>query len=176
MAAEEIICAICGAKNPGNIERCRSCGARIDQGASELTDEEAYERRHQQDTFEWKWVLIAAGVFVGLHAVFLALLPIVISAYDPQGLPGIAIAVLLWFVGGIVVGWMSPGKTFVEPAVGALLAAVPTIFWLDYIADVHQQPIYAYIFAALMGVMCTLFGAFLGEKIQMGTRGHAKAR
>jgi hypothetical protein len=174
MAADDIVCPVCGAKNPGNIERCRSCGARIEAGTQGVSDEELEGPRHQQDTFEWKWVGVAFGIYFVLQAIVLAVLPAVIYAYDPQGLPGMLISMAIWFVGGAVVGVISPGRTFIEPAIGAMFAAVPTMLWLRHIADVHQQPLYAYVFAGVMGVMVTLFGAFLGELVQ-GQRGRAKA-
>lgn len=174
MAAEEIICTVCGAKNPEEIERCRSCGARLAAFERELTAEEEHARRHQQEGFEWKWVFISFGIYAVLQGFFLVALNLAIEAYDPQGLPGVMISVGLWFIGGIVVGFLSPGKTFVEPAVGAVIAAIPTMAYIMAISDVRSMPFYTYIFSAVLGVMVALFGAFLGEKIQMGTRGHAK--
>ncbi len=176
MAAQEIVCPVCGFKNPSTAERCASCGARVEAlGNADLTEEEEYARRHQQDTFEWKWAFIAFAVYLSLQAVFLVGLYLVIPTYDPQGLPGLMISAAVWFFGGIIVGFISPGKTFIEPAVGALLAVVPTVGWLMYIEDVAQLSLLAYIIGGLLGVMVTLFGAFIGEKLQMVTRGHAKA-
>lgn len=169
MAADEIVCTICGAKNQAHAERCISCGARLDAlGARELTDEEEYERRHQQDTFEWKWVFMSFGIYMVLQAIVLIGLQRVIPTYDPQGLPGLLISAGVWFFGGILIGAISPGKTFMEPAVGALLAVAPTSWYLNHIADVFKLSPMAYVVGGLLGVMMTLFGAFLGEKIQMG--------
>lgn len=175
MAAQEIVCPVCGFKNPATAERCASCGARVEAlGMVDLTEEEERERRHQQDSFEWKWVFVSFAIYLSLQAVFLVALYVAIATYDPQGLPGLVISAAVWFFGGIVVGFISPGKTFVEPTVGALLAVVPTVAWLMYIDDVAQLSFIAYLIGGLLGVMVTLFGAFLGEKIQMVTRGHAK--
>jgi len=174
MAPTEIVCPVCGFKNAANAARCTSCGARVETlGPADLTDEELHAKRHQQEGFEWKWALVAFGIYMTLQGLILVALPFVITTYDPQGLPGLLISGAVWFVGGIVVGFVSPGKTFIEPAVGALLAVVPTVVWLNHIADVHQLSLLAYIIGGLLGVMITLFGAFVGEKLQMGTRGHA---
>ncbi len=170
-APEEIVCTVCGAKNPADLPRCRSCGARLEKLDRELSPEELEARRYQQDSFEWKWVGVSFGVYFLLQAFFLALLPLFLSSYDPQGLPGLGISVGVWFVGGIVVGFISPGKTFLEPAVGALLAVIPTILWLMHIADVYQLSMLAYAVGGLIGVFVTLFGAFLGERIQMASSG-----
>ena len=171
-AVNEIICTICGAKNDPSAERCTACGAKIeDLSSRELTAEEQAARRYQQDSFEWKWVAIAFLIYATLQGIALVALPMVIEAYDPQGLPGLLISAGVWFVGGILVGWISPGKTFIEPAVGALIAVVPTLLWLNHIADVYELSLLANITGGMIGVMVTLLGGFIGEKIQMSTRG-----
>lgn len=172
MAGEKIICSVCGASNAANMARCQSCGAKLENLAQvERTEEEEAARRYQQDGFEWKWVFISFGIYVTLQAIILAALPMVIETYDPQGLPGLLISAGVWFMGGMLVGAISPGKTFIEPSVGAFLATVPTIAWLMHIADWAQLSLLSYLIFGMLGVMVTLFGAFLGEKIQMLTRG-----
>jgi hypothetical protein len=169
MASQEIVCTVCGAKNEPNATRCTSCGARIDPlDSREYSAEEMHQRRYQQDSFSWKWTAIAFGIFVVLQSIALVLLPMVISSYDPQGLPGLLISAGVWFVGGIVVGRASPGKTFLEPAVAAALAVIPTLLYLNYIADVYALTPLANIVGGLIGVMVTLLGSFIGEKLQMG--------
>jgi hypothetical protein len=171
MAAEEIVCTVCGATNAATLQRCSSCGAKLEAlGAVELTAEEAFARRNQQDTFEWKWVFIAFAIFITLGGLFLGALPFVIPNFDPQGLPGLLITTGLWFAGGIVIGILSPGKTFIEPAVGALMAVVPTLMWLAHIADYAQLSTLAYIVGGMIGVMVTLLGAFLGERLQVSAQ------
>ena len=173
---------MCGSKNAPNMARCASCGAKIEAlGPADYTDEEELARRHQQEGFEWKWAFVSFFIYILLQAAILGVLPRVLTAFDPQGLPGLGISVLVWFVGGIIVGLVSPGKTFVEPAVGALFAVVPTIAFLMLITpgapgdpEGFDPSITAYLIGGLLGVMISLFGAFLGEKIQMSTRGHAK--
>lgn len=166
MAAEEIICGICGASNDVEAERCRSCGARIIQFSQELSEEELYARRHQQDTFEWRWVAISFALLLGLAALAIVLLPLVISAYDPQGFAGIMIVIALWFAGSAIVAFMSPDKTFLEPPVGGMIAVVPTMMYLSAIADVYQLSMVAYLTGASMAVMMALMGAFVGERIK----------
>jgi len=167
----EITCPMCGFKNPDSVERCSSCGAKVEELTASYTSDEAYERRHQQENFEWRWALMATGVYLAAQVLILVCLPRIISTFDPQGLPGLLISVAVWFVGGIVVGAVSPGKTFIEPAVGALLAVVPTVSYLALTTpDGFQPSLLAYIVTGLLGVMIALFGAFLGEKVQQNRR------
>lgn len=166
MAAAEIECQVCGAKNPRSAERCRSCGARLAELTRELSDEEIFARRNQPDGFEWRWVFISFAVFLGMAAVVLGLLPLIIPAYDPQGFPGIMIAIGLWFIGATAINYVSPGKNFLEPPVGGLLAAIPTMAYLSSIADVYKLSMAAYILGALMAAMMALMGAFIGNLLR----------
>ena len=109
MAEREITCPMCGFANPESAERCRSCGAKVEELSSSYSTEDAYERRYQQEHFDWMWAVRAAGVYLAAQLVILVGLPYVISTFDPQGLPGLLISVAVWFVGGIVVGIISPG-------------------------------------------------------------------
>lgn len=176
MAEPEITCAVCGFKNPAETERCRACGARLEALTGTYSDEEEAARRYQQDTFEWKWAGMAAGVFLLLQATILIILPLIIGTFDPQGLAGLMISALVWFFGGIAVGFVSPGKTFVEPAAGALMAVPPTIAYLAITTPMGFQPsMMAYTVFSLLGVMLALFGAFIGERVQMGGSKRARA-
>ena len=124
MAVDEIECQVCGVRAiPETTKRCRSCGARLSEVVAELTEEELYARRNQPDGFEVRWVFIAFGLFLVMAALALALLPLVIPMYDPQGFAGIVITIVLWFLGAAAINYVSAGKNFLEPPVGGLLAA-----------------------------------------------------
>jgi len=166
MAAEEIECHVCGAENTKEAERCRSCGARLSELAAELTEEELYARRHQPDEFELRWVFISFGLLLLLAALALALLPLIIPVYDPQGFAGIAITIVLWFLGAAAINYISPGKNFLEPPVGGFLAAIPTMVYLSSIADVYKLSTGAYVLGVLMATMMALMGAFVGNLLR----------
>lgn len=168
--AEKVTCQVCGFGNQAGAGRCVSCGAKLEAlSEGEYSEEEKLARRFEQDTFEWRWAGISLGIYVFLQAIVLVLLPRLIYNFDPQGLPGLGLSVLIWFVGGIVMGLISPGRTFVEPAVGAALAALPTIGYQMLTTPEGFQPsMLAYLITAMLGVMISLFGAFLGERMQMG--------
>ena len=172
MASEQtIVCPMCGFKNPADEERCSSCGARVEALRVSYTDDEVLQRRYQQEDFEWTWAALAVGVAAGMQALVLGLLPRLIYAFDPQGLSGLMLSVPVFFVAGIVLGIVSPGKTFVEPAVGSMLAAGPTLALVAMRTPEGFEPtVLAYIVCAVMGVMMALFGAFVGERVQMLTR------
>jgi hypothetical protein len=170
MASEQTItCPMCGFKNPEDQERCRSCGAKVEVLSASYSDEEQRARRYQQEDFEWTWAALAAGVGAGLQALVLGLLPRLVYSFDPQGLPGLMLSVPVFFVAGVVLGLVSPGKTFVEPAVGSMIAAVPTLALVSVrTPEGFEATVLAYIVCAVMGVMMALFGAFAGERLQAG--------
>lgn len=173
--ADKVTCPMCGFENQAGANRCVSCGAKIEAlGAGEYTAEEELARRYEQETFEWKWVGIACGGYVAMAAIALAGLPAVISNFDPMGLPGLGLCVVIWFCGGILMGFLSPGKTFIEPAVGSALATIPTIaYQMAVTPEGFDPPLFTYIVFGVIGVMMALFGAFLGERIQMGSEAKA---
>jgi DNA-directed RNA polymerase subunit RPC12/RpoP len=165
----EVTCPMCGFTNPESIERCRSCGAKVEELSSTYSDEQAYERRYQQDSFEWKWAARSAIAFLAAQIVILVGLPFVIRSFDPQGLAGLLISVGIFLLGGVGVGLVSPGKTFLEPALGALIAVIPTASYLAITTPEGFQPtLLAYMVSGSLGVMLALFGAFLGEKLSAG--------
>ena len=166
MPIEETICAVCGAGNTSSSGRCRSCGAKIIQLHNEFTEEELYARRHQQDSFHWKWVAISCVMFICMAAVVIGVAPRLISVFDPQGFSGVMIVISMWFIGGMIVNFLSPDKTFFEPAVGGLLAAFPAMALLSSIADVYQLSTMSYAISGLMAVMMALMGAFVGDKLK----------
>lgn len=169
MAESTITCSVCGYKNDASAERCHSCGAKLEELRASYTPEEQAARRYQQDGFEWRWAGIAATVFLVLQTIILVGLPNAIATFDPQGLAGLMVSAGVWFFGGIAVGVISPGKTFIEPAAGALMAVPPTIAYLAVTTPAGFQPsMMAYIVFSLLGVMLALFGAFLGERAQTG--------
>jgi uncharacterized membrane protein YgdD (TMEM256/DUF423 family) len=179
MASKDAIaCHVCGFNNAADAARCVSCGAKLDALSSEHSAEEAHARRNQQSGFELKWVLGAFVVYFVFQALALAVLPALIPSYDPfQNVWGILIASIMWFVGGIVVGFVSPGRTFLEPAVAAVIATIPTVAYLMWRTPGEpgvglDPPMTSYTAGALIGVMLALFGAFAGEKLQGATRGH----
>ncbi|HLV21411.1 MAG TPA: hypothetical protein VKZ49_11025, partial [Polyangiaceae bacterium] len=71
-------------------------------------------------------------------------------------------------LGGILVGLISPGKTFIEPVVAAFLIAIPTAFLLFRGQTVKTMPAFMYVLMSALGVLFTLIGAYVGERIQMG--------
>jgi hypothetical protein len=108
----------------------------------------------------------SALAYLVAQVIILVGLPFVISSFDPQGLAGLLISVGIFLVGGIGVGLVSPGKTFFEPAMGALIAVIPTASYVAITTPEGFQPtLLAYIVAGSLGVMLALFGAFLGEKL-----------
>jgi len=181
-AKDQIVCHVCGFKNAPDAARCVSCGAKIDSVSVDYTAEEEAARANQQEGFSPLWVGAAFGVYFVLQAVVLVLLPFVISSFDPfggssGGVAALFISLVVWFFGGIVVGFISPGKTFLEPAVGAFLSCIPTIAYVVWQSPTGLAPsgLESGVLG-LMGIMISLFGAFLGERIQARTRGHAPAK
>lgn len=167
--SKSTLCQSCGFSNASSQKRCVSCGAKLDElGPAERSREEELERRYQQEGFSIVWMLIALIVQGVLTFAVVIGLPKVLQMLDFEGIYGMYICVPVWFVGGMLVGLISPGKTFIEPVVGAFFVAVPTVFYLVQTQTVRTMPTFMYVIIGCVGVLFTLIGAYIGERIQMG--------
>lgn len=171
MASTKLIaCPSCGfGKNPHGSVRCGSCGAKIEPlGRAARSREEELERRYQQEGVSVEWLFIAIAVQAVLTAAFVFGLPRVVTLLDFEGGNGMIVCVPIWFVGGLLVGMISPGRTFVEPMLASFIVAIPTTFLLVQSQTVRTMPTFLYVIMSGIGIMFTLIGAYIGERIQLG--------
>jgi hypothetical protein len=66
------------------------------------------------------------------------------------------------------VGLISPGRTFIEPVVASFCTAIPKVFYLVRSQTVRTMPTFMYVIMACIGVLFTLIGSYIGERIQLG--------
>lgn len=168
--AKSVICPSCSFKNsppPAN-NRCVSCGAKMEQLTRKRSREEELERRYQQEGVSLTWMLIALLVQGVLTAALVVGLPLVVPLLDFEGGNGMLVSIPVWFLGGLLVGMISPGRTFIEPVVAAFFVAMPTVFYLVRGQTVHTMPTFMYVILGAVGVLFTLIGSYLGERVQMG--------
>jgi hypothetical protein len=168
--ARSIVCPSCGFRNavPVANNRCVSCGSKIDDLKRKLSFQEELERRYQQEGFSLAWLGISIVIMGVLTAALVVGLPMVVPALDFEGSSGMLVAIPVWFLGGLLVGLVSPGKTFVEPVVSVIVVAIPTAFFLYKGQTVKTMPSFMYVLMSGLGALFTLIGAYIGERIQMG--------
>jgi hypothetical protein len=163
-----ISCPSCGFKNQGQTEkgRCVSCGSPLEAPVDEpLLDPHG---QLQQRGFSILWFLISIVVMGALTGAVVVGLPKVAPIFDLEGYAGMMMSIPVWAVGGALIGLISPGRTFVEPVAAAFLVALPTAFLLFQGQTVKTMPIFMYVLFSALGVLFTLVGAYLGERIQFG--------
>jgi hypothetical protein len=121
-------------------------------------------------SIEWRWVLVGALIVMGLESLTGA-------ALDALGLSIQSFSFLLgttsvgFLLGGIVIGWMSPGYTQWEAGFASVLAAGGTAF---VAIRLFGEGFVAGIPIGLgWGLVCGLIGGKLGEMLQAreGRRG-----
>jgi drug/metabolite transporter (DMT)-like permease len=169
-AAKKILCPSCGFRNTAPLmnNRCVSCGAKVDDLRRALSRQDELERRYQQEGFSVAWFVISTVIMGVLTAAIVMGLPMVVPAFDFEGSAGMLVSIPVWFLGGMLVGLISPGKTFLEPVVAVFLVALPTAFLLFQSQTVKTMPTFMYVLMSALGVLFTLIGAYIGERVQMG--------
>jgi amino acid transporter len=145
-----------------------SCGALTEDAAPSSTRSLAPSGRYDQSRFSPLWFLVAIGITAVLTAAIVMGLPMVAQVFDFEGYAGMVVVIPVWFASGVLVGLISPGKTFVEPAVATLLVAMPTAFLLFRYQTVKAMPSFMYVLMSALGVLFALVGSYVGERLQMG--------
>jgi predicted nucleic acid-binding Zn ribbon protein len=169
-AAKKIICPSCGFANtpPLANNRCVSCGAKVEDLKRVLTRQEELEKRYQQENFSLTWFVVSILIMLVTTAAFVMGLPMVVPALDFEGSAGMMVSIPVWFFGGMLIGLVSPGRTFIEPMVAVFLVAIPTALVLYSGQTVKTMPAFMYVLLAGLGVLFTLIGAYMGERVQTG--------
>lgn len=164
-----MVCPACGVTNApvSPSRRCASCGSPMDPHRSSRSETDEYGRR-SRDGFSVLWGGVALLVQVVLTAAIVVGLPMVVRAFDFEGRHGMMVALPVWFVGGILLGMISPGRRIGEPILATLIVAGPTVWHLIRSQTVRTLPTFMYVILALIGVLFALVGTHLGERIQMG--------
>jgi len=163
-----VACPSCGFKNPDSTKRCASCGASVESPRSVRSSEAPASKRYQQSGFSLMWLGVSLAVLVVLTGAIVVGLPMFVKALDFEGRYGMLVSIPVWFLGGLLVGMVSPGKTFAEPTVAALFVSIPTVAWLIKTQTVRTMDSFMYVIMAAIGIMFTMVGSYLGGRIQMG--------
>jgi hypothetical protein len=129
---------------------------------------EDLDRGYHQDGFSATWCGISIAVVSILTAAIVVGLPMVVPALDFEGSAGMMLAIPVWFVSGMLVGLISPGRTVLEPVIATFLVAMPTAFWLFSGQTVKVMPAFMYALLSALGVLFALIGSYVGERIQVG--------
>lgn len=70
-----------------------------------------------------------------------------------------------YFLGGLIVGWKSPGNTIMEPALAAIGATIVITSW-DFLGGIGEGQMACLGCSAIFSFLIALVGAMIGEKIQ----------
>ena len=170
-----LACPACGAHHPSITvdQRCVACGARLRDGSQRPGTDE--ERGHHQEGFSPTWCGISLLVVGILTAAVVIGLPMVVPLFDFEGSAGMMLSIPVWFVSGMLVGLISPGRRVLEPVVATFLVALPTAFLLFTGQTVKVLPSFMYVLLSALGVLFSMIGSYAGERIQVGPSGGASS-
>jgi hypothetical protein len=139
-----------------------------------------------QSEVNFKWVAIGAVVIIGLNQLLQEVLaePVGASLFESMGMAGLYVYVALiafgsFFLGGLIVGWWSPGETIKEPAYAALAAVVLNAALNARNIGEGMSTVQWAIGSAIMAAIGFAFGmagGMAGEKIQGDTTDKMRER
>ena len=173
-------CLSCGVPNPWHERFCRACGAPLGGGASIPGASASMVRAGMQvrrRTLKLRWVvggafvMLAVGMVVGGAILALAAPGVLrqgtVEREDPEAVAGRLVALgagLLasFFIGGVVIGRLSKGRTIVEPGLAACLAAGVLLL----VTGALDKGMAAMLCAAPVLALLAMAGGWLGEKWQ----------
>jgi len=130
-----------------------------------------------------KWIIIGSAIIIALNLILTMLLEpatreaLVASMGETGGLLVLALIVAIgsYFVGGIIIGYASPGTTLMEPAIASAIAILfnVVIWWLRSGELVSVIGVAAMI---VLGFALGLAGAKVGERLQGETTDKMRER
>ncbi|WP_028974652.1 hypothetical protein [Spirochaeta cellobiosiphila] len=113
----------------------------------------------------WSWV--------GISLIIMVVTQVLLGfAFTVFGLATLGMGFLLflflkpitYFVGGFITGYISPGITIVEPAIGVVLATVLSIIFDSQ--RLFPGRLIGLIFTSVIAFFLAIWGASLGERVQ----------
>jgi hypothetical protein len=114
--------------------------------------------------FQWKWALLTIPIVVVVTLVLMVAAGVLMVAMGAQpddkprqALMGVMIILLSMLLGGVLAGWLSPGRTIYEPGVG--IAAALT--GLNLATGTTDGLLVGWILPFLIGAA----GAWIGERL-----------
>lgn len=167
---KHVICPSCGYENdlPLQKQRCLSCGAKIEESRRTLSRQEELDRRYRQEGFSPTWFGMSLLIVSVLTAAVVVGVPIIVPVFDFEGSAGMLVSIPVWFVTGVLVGLISPGRTYLEPVAATFLVAMPTAFLLFEYQTVKAMPAFMYVLLSALGLLFALIGTYVGERLQLG--------
>jgi peptidoglycan/LPS O-acetylase OafA/YrhL len=119
--------------------------------------------------FSWSWALISVVVFIAVELVAGGLIGPYLTGYKSQALEFTLQGVLhlgSFFLGGLLIGFLSPGIRILEPAVGAFisLAAMMAMTFFTPYTFIRFSGTKLLVGGAIAFVLA-LAGARAGEKL-----------
>lgn len=124
----------------------------------------------QNQPFSWGWVLASVGIFVITQLVLAYIVgQVLLGARIPTGLHQVVQGLLIlisYFVGGFIIGVVSPKIRIIEPALGAF-ASIFLVVFVSFVMPnsyIYFNWLKMFIGGAIAFGLA-MYGAMLGEKL-----------
>ena len=120
---------------------------------------------NSSSSLQWKWVFISIGIFF-LAQIAISIVMFIVGIFT-LGI-GFVLFIFLkpiaYFITGIVTGYLSPGVTIKEPAIGAVIVSVISLLYEIFKSG--DGAIFSTIFVGIIAYFVAIAGAKIGERLQ----------
>ncbi|HMV60289.1 MAG TPA: hypothetical protein PKL69_06230 [Agitococcus sp.] len=124
----------------------------------------------QNQPFSWGWILASVGIFVITQLVLAYIVgQVLLGARIPHGLQQMVqgfLMLLSYFVGGFLIGVVSPKIRIIEPALGAFASIFLVVIFSFLMPNSYVH--FEWLRLLIGGVIAfglAMYGAVLGEKL-----------
>ncbi len=114
--------------------------------------------------FQWRWALLTIPIVIAVTlvvaiaaALLMALAGVDTGDESRQAVVGVLIVLASMLLGGLLAGWLSPGKTIVEPGVGIAAALTGA----NLAMGMTEGVLLGWVVPFLIGAA----GAWIGERL-----------
>jgi len=139
---------------------CMGCGKPV---AAPVVDS-ASAARPTATAFQWKWALLTIPIVIGVTIVMMVVAGVVMAVMGVdtndetrQTMVGVLIIIVSMLLGGMLAGWLSPGRTIMEPGVGIAAALTGT----NIAMGATDGMLLGWVVPFLIGAA----GAWIGERL-----------
>ncbi|HVP31895.1 MAG TPA: hypothetical protein VMW35_22335 [Myxococcota bacterium] len=131
-----------------------------------MTTEPDRQDIYSSYSITWHWVLVGAIVVLGVATLVGSSLAAFGMNLESNLVPFVASTLVAFLIGGVIIGWLSPGYTMWEAGLASVAAAIWLVFLAIRLLHFDTMFLYTLPIGLLLGLGAGLLGGRIGEMLQ----------